>query len=79
MKWNKTLIEINNLPMLRLRMQEQIKTANPTIEQIRCIFGYKESNTVYAYTAFDFLDNYDVILTQGHIDRFYIYQPFNAS
>ena len=74
MNWEKQLIEVHNLPALREQLQAQIKTANPRIERIKCIFGYKDNPIVYAYTAFDFLDNYQTILNQGTIEKFYIYQ-----
>ena len=74
MRYEKTLIEIKNLPGLRNQLQAQIKTANPTIEQIKCIFGYKDSTIIYAYTAFDFLDKYQEILDGGQLEKFYIYQ-----
>jgi len=74
MNWDKTLIEIKNLPGLRAQLQSQIKTANPIIEKIKCVFGYKDSTIIYAYTAFDFLDKYQEILDGGQIEKFYIYQ-----
>ena len=74
MKLDKQLIEIKNLPTLRMQLQAQIKSANPNIERIKCIFGYKESSIIYVYTAFDFLDNYDTITTQGQLEKFYIFQ-----
>ena len=76
MKWNKNLIEVNNLPLLKLQFEAKIKTADPTIESIRCVFGYKDLNEIFLYTAFDFIDNYEKIITQGQIEKFYLYQPF---
>ena len=75
MPWNKSLIEINNLPGLRDQIKMQVKTAHPDIDKIRCIFGYKEDPSVYMYTAFDFLDKYQDIINQGALEKFYVYQP----
>lgn len=74
MEWDKQLIEINNLPQLRIQLQAKVKDASPNLEQIKCIFGYKETTTVYVYTVFDFLDNYDTIIQTAPIEKFYIYQ-----
>ena len=74
MEYDKQLIEINNLPILRQQLQAQIKAASPTIERIKCVFGYQKDSIVYVYTAFDFLDEYDKIITQGQLEKFYIYQ-----
>ena len=74
MRFDKTLIEIKNLPGLRDQLKAQVKTANPTIEKIKCVFGYKDSTIIYAYTAFDFLDNYQAIIDGGPIEKFYVYQ-----
>ena len=72
--FHKQLIEVKNLPALRMQLQAEIKAANPMIEKIKCIFGYKDNSTVYAYTALDFLDNYQTIIDQGPLEKFYIYQ-----
>ena len=74
MTYDRQLIEIKNLPGLRDQLKAQIKTADPTIEKIKCVFGYKDSTIIYAYTAFDFLDNYQQILDGGQLEKFYIYQ-----
>ena len=74
MEWNKQLIEINNLPQLRIQLQAKVKDANPSLEKIKCIFGYKETTIVYVYNVFDFLDNYETITNGKPIEKFYIYQ-----
>ena len=74
MEWNKQLIEINNLPQLRIQLQAKVKDANPNLEKIKCIFGYKETTIVYVYNVFDFLDNYETITNGKTIEKFYIYQ-----
>lgn len=74
MDFNKQLIEIKNLPILRLQLKAKIKTASPELEHIKCIFGYKEDSIVYIYTAFDFIDHYDDIIKDGRLEKFYIYQ-----
>ena len=76
MKWNKNLIEVNNLPLLKMQFEAKIKLADPSIENIRCVFGYKDIKDIFLYTAFDFIDNYEKIITQGQLERFYLYQPF---
>lgn len=74
MEWNKQLIEIKNLPQLRIQLQAKIKNADPNIERIKCVFGYQETTIVYVYTVFDFLDNYEDIINRAPIEKFYIYQ-----
>lgn len=74
MNWQRKLIEVNNLPVLRAQFEAQIKTANPDIEKIKCIFGYKDENIVYVYTVFEFLDKYQTITSQGALEKFYLYQ-----
>ena len=73
-EFEKQLIEVNNLPSLRTQLQAQIKTASPTIQHMKCLFGYKDSTIIYVYTAFDFLDHYNEILDGGTLEKFYIYQ-----
>jgi len=77
--FNRQLIEIKNLPILKSQFQQRIKAADPVIEQVKCIFGYKDSTVIYAYTAFDFIDKYQDIITQGQLEKFYIFQPFDNS
>lgn len=72
--FHKQLIEVKNLPALRMQLQAEIKAANPMIEKIKCIFGYKETTIVYVYNVFDFLDNYETITNGKPIEKFYIYQ-----
>ena len=79
MHYDKKLIEIKDLPVLRAQMQAQIKSANPSIERIKCIFSYKDNTIVYIYTAFDFLDNYQTIIDSGQLEKFYIYQLIDKS
>jgi len=74
LEFEKQLIEVHNLPSLRTQLQAQVKVASPTIQHIKCLFGYKDSTIIYAYTAFDFLDHYDEILNNGVLEKFYIYQ-----
>ena len=74
MEWDKQLIEIKNLPQLRMQLQEKIKAAAPALERIKCIFGYQENTIIYVYSVFEFLDNYDTITSGAPIEKFYIYQ-----
>lgn len=74
MEWDKQLVEVKNLPQLRTQLQAKVKDANPNLEKIKCIFGYQETTIVYVYSVFDFLDNYDTIISSAPIEKFYIYQ-----
>ena len=73
-EFEKQLIEVHNLPSLRTQLQAQVKAASPTLDRVKCLFGYKDSTIIYAYTVFDFLDRYDEILKNGVLEKFYIYQ-----
>ena len=74
MKFDKQMIEIKNLPALLEQFKANIKTTNPVIEKIRCIFGYQDSTIIYVYSAFDFIDKYETIISNGKLEKFYVYQ-----
>lgn len=72
---DKQMIEIKDLPTLRIQLQAKIKAADPVLERIKCVFSYRESPIVYIYTAFDFLDQYEeIIANNGPIEKFYVCQ-----
>ena len=74
MEWDKQLIEVKNLPLLRIQLQAKIKNADPNIERIKCVFSYQKTTIVYVYTVCDFLDNYENIINGAPLEKFYIYQ-----
>lgn len=73
MAWNKQEIKIEDVPALKVQLQNMIKTGNPVVENMRCFYKFEDESICHMLTVFDFLDN----PPQNKITKFILYQMVN--
>lgn len=73
MAWNSIPVDLEKLAGLRLDLNKRIRSADPNIENVRCVLVYKDNPCLYMYTACDFLDNYTELTSQP-LEKAYVYQ-----
>ena len=80
MNWTKQVIEKPKIIPLFMTYLNSIKTGDPTLEDIRCVFMLVDDELIYVRTLFDTLDMISQNkLALNRISQLFIYQPFNES
>ena len=74
MKWTKQPIKVEDIPKVKRLLENKVRQATPDLENIRCMFKYKDTILFNIYTAFDFINKYETLITQSEIIEFYLYQ-----
>ena len=76
MKWDKKFIDVQELPMVNLRLAQALKEGQGSLDTMRCVFKRKEDSVLYMYTVFDWID---AKISPTELEKFAIYQPFNEN
>ena len=74
MKWRKTEIQIDKLPMFIERLTTHVKSGSDTIERMRCVYWIKNLDTIQCLMPYDFLDDLE---NKPDIVKFQLYQLIN--
>ncbi len=53
---NITNIPKENIPIIIKKLEIDAKNGNPALDNIRCIYTKDDTNIIYLFTAFDFID-----------------------
>ena len=71
MKWKKTEIQIDQLPIFIGRLTAQVKSGNDAIERMRCVYWIKNLDIIQYLMPYDFLDGLE---NKPDIVKFQLYQ-----
>lgn len=77
MNWDKHQIEVSKLPQFCKEVLQLVKTGNEIVNHCYCFWKTKESDVLFLYPLFDFLDHTSALLEES-ITEFIFYQPLNS-
>lgn len=56
MKRKKTEIKLEDIPAFLTQAKQMVKDTNPLVEQLTCVFKYKDESVIYMYPLLDWID-----------------------